>query len=134
MKLEHIAIWTNHLERLKDFYITYFDVVPNEMYENKTKAFKSYFLSFDGGARIEIMSKTGVVKHENLTALYFGYSHIAVDVGSRSEVISLTSRLRNDGYIIESEPRMTGDGYFESVVLDPDGNRIELTCSSSEWT
>jgi lactoylglutathione lyase len=90
--------------------------------------FESYFLSFSEGCRIEIMQKPSVQdKYEDESKNYKGLTHLAISVGSEAKVLSLTNRLREDGYNILSEPRVTGDGYFESVIGDPDGNRIEIT-------
>lgn len=126
MKLEHLALWVENLEEMKTFYCSYFGMTANEKYHNPTKNFTSYFLSFESGARIELMHKPGVVdvlERNNLR----GYTHIAISTGSKTNVLEMTERLRNDGFQIISEPRTTGDGYFESVVLDPEGNSIELT-------
>lgn len=125
MKIEHIAIWTNDLERLRDFYMKYFEAKSNELYHNPKKGFKSYFLSFKEGARIEVMSKDNL---SSSSGDLVGYAHLAMAVTDKSLVISLTERLSKDGYLVVSEPRTTGDGYFESVILDPDGNKIEITC------
>lgn len=127
MRLEHIALWTTDLERMKSFYMTYFGAVANEKYENKTKAFESYFLSFDTGARLEIMRRPELYAFE-AEKVYIGYAHLAFALENREAVLTLTERLRADGYSIHSEPRVTGDGYFESCVVDPDGNLVELTC------
>lgn len=128
MKIEHLAIWSPDIERLKDFYLTYFEAESNERYENKKTGFTSYFLTFKEGARLEIMHKKDVLKREKPDQDYMGYSHLAMSVGSKDKVMALTNQLREEGYRIVGEPRTTGDGYFESVILDPDGNRIELTC------
>lgn len=126
MKLEHLAIWTNNLERLRFFYEEYFGAVAGRKYHNPVKSFESYFLSFSSGARLELMCKPGlraqVVNQESV-----GLAHLAISVGSQEKVRELTERLRRDGFAIVGEPRLTGDGYFESVVLDPDSNRIEIT-------
>lgn len=127
MHIEHIAIWTEDLEVLKEFYIKYFNASSNELYHNKKKGFKSYFLSFDKGARLELMKRVDILDHPNRDMEYMGYCHMAVSVGSKDEVLSLTDTIRSDGFEVVGEPRHTGDGYFESVVLDPDGNRIEIT-------
>ncbi|MBC2306769.1 glyoxalase/bleomycin resistance/extradiol dioxygenase family protein [Listeria welshimeri] len=126
MKIEHIALWTTDLEKMKDFYVKYFGATANDLYENKTKGFTSYFLSFENGARLEIMSRkdvTGKNLGENL-----GWTHIAVSTGTKEMVDELTEKLRKDGFKVAGEARTTGDGYYESVVLDPEGNRIEITC------
>ncbi|MCT4663487.1 MAG: VOC family protein [Tissierellales bacterium] len=127
-KIEHIAIWSKDIERLKDFYIKYFRAKANDGYHNKTKGFRSYFLSFDDGSRLEIMNMDGILEIEKSDSQYLGYSHLAMNVGTKDDVIELTERIRCDGYEVVGEPRTTGDGYFESVILDPDGNRIEITC------
>lgn len=128
MHIEHIALWTNDLERCKRFYITYFDATAGASYENPTKGFKSCFLSFTEGARIEAMQTTilSPVLIE-AGAQRMGLTHIAFSVGSEQLVDALTQRLKNEGFPILGGPRRTGDGYYESVVLDPDGNRIEIT-------
>lgn len=127
MKIEHIAIWSPNIERLKNFYVKYFNAKANEGYYNENTGFRSYFLHFDDNARLEIMYKEDILAIEKLTQQYFGYSHLAISVGTMFRVIKLTKLLEADGYKIIEEPRETGDGYFESVVLDPDGNRIEIT-------
>ncbi len=127
MKMEHIGIWTNDLEILKDFYKKYFDIKEGTKYRNKTTQFESYFLIFDEGCRIEIMYKPLKKKKKKTSDQYIGLSHFAISVGSRKKVIAITKELENDGYEIVSHPRTTGDGYFESVILDPDGNRVEIT-------
>src|ERR1035437_4053712 len=125
MEIDHIAIWTQDLKKEKDFYVKYFDGKANHKYENAKKHFASYFLTFANGARIELMHKTDVRESGNKDNL--GFSHIAINVGTNDKVDSLTKTLEKDGYQIEGFPRMTGDGYYESVVLDPEGNKIELT-------
>ncbi|EBF5128625.1 VOC family protein [Listeria monocytogenes] len=125
MKIEHVALWTTNLEQMKQFYVTYFGVTANDLYENKTKGFTSYFLSFEDGARLEIMSRTDVTG--KTTGENLGWAHIAISTGTKEAVDELTEQLRQDGFAIAGEPRMTGDGYYESVVLDPEGNRIEIT-------
>ena len=126
MKIEHIAIWTDDIERLKDFYIKYFNGKANKKYINPKKKFESYFIEFESGARIEIMKKP-LVKAKDYDAEYRGYAHLAFSVGNKSIVEELTELLKSDGYKIKSEPRTTGDGYYESTILDPDGNIIEIT-------
>ncbi|HEV7349977.1 VOC family protein [Telluribacter sp.] len=128
MHIEHIALYTRQLEVLREFYEKYFDATSNEKYTNPTKRFESYFLSFDGGAQLEIMQKQSVPEHSGEPgAELTGLTHLAVAVGTHDAVNRLTERLRTDGYPVVGEPRTTGDGYYESVVLDPDGNRIEIT-------
>lgn len=127
-RIEHVAIWTENLEQLADFYGKYFGAIAGDKYVNPTKGFESRFLSFAGGARIEIMksSMLNPVKDER-GAHRMGYAHLAVSVGSAQSVDALTNRLKQDGFEVVDGPRQTGDGYYESVVLDPDGNRVEIT-------
>lgn len=127
MKIEHIAIWTQNLELMKDFYIRFFKMTSNEKYFNSEKQFSSYFLSFHTGARIELMHRPDIAGFLNKPEEQFGMTHFAVSVGSKTEVNRLTDELRTNGYKIFGEPRTTGDGYYESVVADPEGNRIEIT-------
>jgi lactoylglutathione lyase len=125
MKIHHIAIWTKNLEAMKDFYTNYFKGNCNEKYSNPVKKFESYFVRFDNGAKIELMRKaTSVGQSEDEERL--GITHIAFMLESKEAVIALTERLRSDGIRIVGEPRTTGDGYFESVILDVEGNRVEL--------
>ena len=128
MRIEHVALWTTDLERCKQFYISYFGAVAGVGYVNPAKGFESCFLSFASGARIEAMKTTtlspAVIESG---AQRMGFTHIAISVGSEQLVDALTQRLRKDGYPILDGPRRTGDGYYESVTLDPDGNRIEIT-------
>lgn len=128
MKIEHLAIWVDDLEVMKSFYTRYFDLSCGEKYTNPVKKFSSYFLQFgDGGARIEIMARPDIPGHSGRRGLVKGIAHFAISVGNKDIVNELTERMRADGYIIESEPRTTGDGYYESVVLDPEGNQVEIT-------
>jgi lactoylglutathione lyase len=127
MKIDHIAIWSHDIEKLKKFYIRYFNASAGEKYCNHRKNFQSYFLSFDSGCRLEIMEKPGVLSSDINHSEFVGLNHFAIGVGSKAIVDSLTETLRNDGYEVAGEPRTTGDGYYESIVLDPDGNRIEIT-------
>lgn len=125
IKVAHIGLYTSDLERMRAFYEKYFGAVSNEKYEN-SEGFSSYFLTFSSDVRIEIMSHTQLEYRQVLEKVN-GLSHIALAVGSRDAVISLTERLAADGYKLLSAPRETGDGYFESVIADPDGNAIEIT-------
>lgn len=128
IKIDHIAIWTKDLETAKDFYIKYFDMVCGEKYHNPIKNFTSYFLSFkNSNVRIELMHRPDVTEQMGKKGLVNGFTHIAISVGSKQHVNALTERLRADNFTIESEPRTTGDGYYESVVLDTEGNHIEIT-------
>jgi len=125
MRIEHIALWVKDLEKMKDFYTLYFNTEVSEKYYNPLKQFSSYFLTFENGARLEIMNKPGL--ETSLQPMISGWAHIAVSVGSREAVDILTERLNEDGYTIAGNPRTTGDGYYESVILDPEGNQIEIT-------
>ena len=128
MKIEHIAIWTSDIERLKLFYTEYFGCTSGSKYINSSKSFEAYFLMFDSGCRLEIMQVPSIpLNLNNSFSQYLGLIHFAVSVGSKENVDELTARLRSDGYEIVGEPRVTGDGYYESRILDPDGNRIEIT-------
>lgn len=126
MRIEHIAMYVNNLEEARDFFIKYLGGTSNDGYHNKTTDFQSYFISFDDGARLEIMNKPQVddiEKPRNRT----GYVHLAFSVGSKGKVDELTARLKQDGYEVISGPRITGDGYYESCIIGIEGNQIELT-------
>lgn len=125
MRIEHVAIWVNDLESVREFYETYFHCKSNMKYHNSEKMFESYFLTFDTGARLEIMRKQGINQHSRSDQM--GWAHIAISLGSREAVNEMTARLEKDGYPTISGPRVTGDGYYESVIEDPEGNLIELT-------
>ncbi|MFZ6013052.1 MAG: VOC family protein [Bacteroidota bacterium] len=128
MKIVHVAIWAHDLEMLKNFYEKYFKAKAGKKYVNTTKNFESYFLDFEEGGRLELMHMPGIPVSLNDSYKQFsGLIHFAIGVGSKEKVNSLTEQLREDGLEIVGEPRMTGDGYYESVVLDPEGNRIEIT-------
>lgn len=124
MHLHHIALWTNRLEELRAFYLRYFGGTGGEKYVNPTKGFESYFLRFDDGCRLELMRRRDIAERNSAERL--GLCHLAFGCGSREEVLALTERLRTEGHPIVGEPRTSGDGYFESVVEDPDGNRVEI--------
>ena len=126
--IEHVALWTEDIERLANFYAEYFDATVGAKYSNSSKGFESRFLTFQSGARLELM-KTSTLR----PAVYepgvqrMGMTHLALSLGSESRVDELTARLRAAGFAVEDGPRWTGDGYYESAILDPDGNRLELT-------
>jgi lactoylglutathione lyase len=128
MRIEHVALWTTDLDRCAAFYVNYFGAAAGARYRNTSKGFESVFLTFADGARLEIMTTTAL---DLVTAApgaqRHGIAHFAIALGSEGAVDSLTLRLRADGFPILDGPRRTGDGYYESVTLDPDGNRIELT-------
>ena len=126
MRIEHIAMYVNDLEKARTFFMRYFGATSNEGYHNPRTEFRSYFLSFDHGARLEIMNKpltSDTEKGLNRT----GYIHIAFSLGSKSAVDELTERLKADGYEVISGPRTTGDGYYESCIVGIEGNQIEIT-------
>lgn len=127
MKIEHIAIWVDDLERMKAFYLKFFDLESNTKYTNPKKGFSSYFLSFPSGARLELMSKTDVMLNHDSDNLNTGLAHFAISVGSKERVDSITKLIENSGYEIVGAPRTTGEGYYESIIADPEGNLIELT-------
>lgn len=128
MKIEHVAIWTRDLERLKDFYTLYFQASAGQKYHNPKSGFQSYFLTFASGARLEIMQLPGLMAGMDAASPpRTGYAHLSISVGSKETVDELTSQLRQEGYSILDGPRLTGDGYYESQVADPDGNRLEIT-------
>ena len=124
MRIHHIAIWTFRLEEMKEFYIRYFKGTSNEKYVNPQKGFESYFIRFDCGADLELMSRTDV-QNTPIGENRLGLTHFAFALDSKEEVLELTEKLRSAGYTTSGEPRISGDGYFESVVLDPDGNHVE---------
>ena len=125
MKVEHIAMYVNDLEKTKDFFVKYFNAVSNDGYHNKTTNFRSYFLSFDNGARIELMHHPDMRDSEK-EIRRTGFVHVAFSVGSREKVDELTQKLKDDGYEVLSGPRTTGDGYYESCIVGIEGNQIEI--------
>ncbi len=126
MKIEHIAMYFVDLEGARDFFIKYFEAKSNDVYHNPKTNFRSYFLTFDDGARLEIMNKPimdNLEKPLNRT----GYAHLAFSVGSKEKVDMLTQKLKNDGFEVVSGPRTTGDGYYESCIIALEDNQIEIT-------
>lgn len=126
MKIDHIAMYVNDLENAKHFFEKYMGAASNDMYHNKVTGFRSYFLTFDDGARLEIMHKPGM-DDQDKTLQRTGFIHIAFSVGNKEKVDSLTMQLKQDGYEVVSGPRTTGDGYYESCVVALEGNQIEIT-------
>lgn len=126
MKIEHAALYVTDLEAAKAFFETYFAAEAGALYHNQKTSFRSYFLTFKEGARLEIMTREDLVNlPKALTRT--GFAHIAFSLGSKEAVDHLTNRLIADGYELLSGPRTTGDGYYESCILDAEGNQIELT-------
>jgi lactoylglutathione lyase len=132
-RIEHIALWVSDLEAMAAFYCATFSAKVGALYENPAKGFSSRFVSFDDGARLELMTTTTLDPVRSAPgAERMGLTHIGIAVASESSVDELTNRLRTAGVTILSGPRRTGDGYYESVVLDPEGNRIEITAGERE--
>jgi lactoylglutathione lyase len=128
MQIEHLALWVQDLEAMKDFYLNYFDVVSGPKYTNDAKRFTSYFINFgEGRTRLELMTHPNIQPYEGKRGYGMGLAHFAISVGGKDKVDALTERLRKDNFTIFSEPRTTGDGYYESVVLDPEGNYVEIS-------
>jgi lactoylglutathione lyase len=128
MEIEHLAIWTKDLEIVKEFYVKYFGMQCSDKYTNTVKNFSSYFLSFKGAeTRLEIMNRPDIKELDRKHSTSYGLTHFSITVGSKSKVDGLTERFRNDGYNIVGEPRTTGDGYYESVIEDCEGNWVEIT-------
>ena len=126
MRIEHIAMYVNDLHAARDFFIKYLNAQSNEGYHNQTTGFRSFFLSFADGARLELMTKPQMTDMAKETART-GYIHLAFSVGSKEKVDTLTKQLKTDGYEVISGPRTTGDGYYESCIIGIEGNQIELT-------
>ena len=126
MRIEHIAMYVNDLEATKDFFETYFNAKSNEGYHNVNTGFRSYFLTFEGNCRLEIMNKPDM-PDGHISQKQTGFIHMAFSVGSKAEVDELTSQLKEGGYQVISGPRTTGDGYYESCIVDIEGNQIEIT-------
>ena len=126
MHIEHVAMYVKDLEKAKEFFVKYFNAKANDLYHNKKTNFKSYFLSFDNGARLEIMTKPEM-EDEQKSLNKTGYVHLAFSSGSKEAVDKLTARLKTDGYEVISGPRTTGDGYYESLIVVIEGNQIEVT-------
>ena len=126
MKLEHVALWVKDLEGAKDFFIKYFGAFSNEGYHNEKTGFRSYFLSFDDGARLEIMSSP-LFEESEKSVYRSGYAHVAISLGSKKAVDELTEKLKTDGFKVISGPRITGDGYYESAITGFEGNVFEIT-------
>jgi len=131
MKLDQVAIWARDLERLRAFYQRYFGARANAKYRNERKQFESYFLDFPSGGRLELMQRPdiGEPPGDRSDREYFGLAHLALTVGAEAQVDALTSQLGADGFRVLDGPRRTGDGYYESLVMDPEGNRVLILAS-----
>lgn len=126
MRIEHAALYVSDLEAARDFFVRFFGAVPNEGYHNPRTDFRSYFLSFDDGARLEVMTRPDM-SDANKDLVRTGWAHLAFSVGGVEEVDRLTAELAEAGYQVVSGPRTTGDGYYESCVIGPEGNQVEIT-------
>ena len=126
MRIEHVAMYVSHLEEARDFFVKYLGAKSNDGYRNPRTGFRSYFLTFDDGTRLELMNKPTMIDDAKVPERT-GYAHIAFSVGSKEAVDTLTARLRADGYAVVSGPRPTGDGYYESCILAVEDNQIEIT-------
>lgn len=126
MRIEHVAMYVSHLEEARDFFVKYLGAKSNDGYHNPRTGFRSYFLTFDDGARLELMNKPTMIDDAKVPERT-GYAHIAFSAGSKEAVDALTDRLRADGYAVVSGPRTTGDGYYESCILAVEDNQIEIT-------
>lgn len=126
IRLDHSALYVRDLDVARNFFVRFFNAVPSSLYQNQKTNFKSYFLSFDGSARLEIMTRPELSDQVD-PQLRTGYIHLAFSVGSRDEVDRLTHLLEENGYEVVSGPRTTGDGYYESCIAGPEGNLIEIT-------
>jgi lactoylglutathione lyase len=126
MIVSHIAIWTLDTEKSKSFYCTWFEARAGSLYVNEETGFTSYFLEFgDNPCRLELMSTPELINMD--PKRIFGLAHFAISTGSKQNVNAITKKLKDFNIEIISEPRTTGDGYYESVIADPDGNFVEIT-------
>ena len=123
MKIEHIGLWVKDLEQMKAFYENYFNTRAGELYHNQATGFRSYFLSFETGGRLEIMQRDDITSETSVT---LGYAHLAIEVGNQAAVDQKVKQLVADGYALLNGPRTTGDGYYEAVIADPENNLIEI--------
>jgi lactoylglutathione lyase len=128
MKIEHLGLWVQDLELMRSFYLKYFDTIAGEKYVNLKTQFQAYFIYFgDGKTRLELMKRPDIMSDNSKRGFNMGIAHFAISVGGKDKVNELTERIRNDNFTIFSEPRTTGDGYYETVVLDPEGNLLEIS-------
>lgn len=130
MRIDHIAIWCDDLERMREFYTTYFGCSANDIYRTPGKGYASYFLTFSSGtARIELMHRTDICIEPEKRGFEKGWAHLSICVGEREDVDSMVERLHSDGHRIIGPTRLTGDGYYEAVVEDVEGNVVELVAN-----
>jgi lactoylglutathione lyase len=128
MKIEHLGIWVHDLELMKSFYLKYFDTHSGEKYINPKTQFEAYFIYFgESESRLELMTRPDILSENGKRGFTMGMAHFAISVGGKDKVNELTEILRNDHFTIFSEPRTTGDGYYETVILDPEGNVLEIS-------
>lgn len=136
MKIEHVAIWVNDIDKVCEFYRKYFGGTIHPVYHNPTKQFTSRFVTFESGTRLEVMHRPDIGKDADTSTMFhvehLGFTHLCFSVGSKEDVDRLTRQMSEDEIQVVGQPRTTGDGYYESVVLDPEGNRIELSATSNE--
>jgi len=128
MRLEHVGLWVSNIDIVSAFYAKYFGARVGELYQNPRKGFESRFLEFDTGARLEIMRRTDVSQRAEKELL--GFAHVALVVGDDAKVDALAKRFVADEVTPDSGPRRTGDGYYECVVRDPEGNRVEIAAGA----
>jgi lactoylglutathione lyase len=125
-RIEHVALWTRDLERMREFYVDALDGRSGPLYENRLTRFRSYFIEFDEGARLELMQRPTPDAVADAAPVVLGYGHLAFRLGSRAAVDERVARLSSRGVTILRPPRQTGDGYYEAVVADPEANSVEL--------
>jgi len=126
--IHHLAMWVSDIEKMKDFYVKYFDGTPNELYKDTGRQYQSYFISFKEGSELELMQMPAIDEgHNSIEKQFLGITHIAFSVGNKDKVDSLTKQIVDDGYILGYWPKTTGDGFYESSVFDPELNRVEIT-------
>lgn len=130
MKIHHFAIWCDDIEIMRAFYMKYFDAKSNELYHNPNKNYTSYFLTFDGSdCKIELMNRPDISEEPAKRGFIKGIAHFDIEVGNEKAVDHLTEKLRSEGYTVASEPRRTGDGFYEAAILDPENNYVELSAT-----
>lgn len=124
IRIDHTALYVTDLAASRDFYASYFGGTPGEKYHNPRTGLTTYFLTFGGRARLELMNRSE--RTDAVTATQLGWNHLAFSVGTAADVDALTELLRTDGFEVRNGPRVTGDGYYEAVIGDPDGNDVEI--------